>query len=211
MNDIITLNKEQQTSLIQLKKSCKKISDSNISIKEAITCTDIQLSQISKDNPVVLAALLISFIKGMLLYFGRTTEDMTKEQLEYVVKDIIQTYYYLHIEDVCLCFKRARIYNRYDKFYGKIDGSVILKWFSTYDKERDEAIQSLPQQTQTIYTGTEMSREDYIEMLEAMVAGGDLYANEKIRMVSRISDSFNKDRRMYLKYQSDKKSKYSNK
>lgn len=146
----------------------------------------------------------------MLLYFGRTTEDMTKEQLEYVVKDIIQTYYYLHIEDICLCFKRARIYNRYDKFYGKIDGSVILKWFSTYDKERDEVIQSLPQQTQTIYTGTEMSREDYIEMLEAMVAGGDLEANERLRMVSSVSDSFNSDRRMYLKYQSDKKSKYSN-
>lgn len=195
---------------MQLKKSCKKISNSNISIKEAITCTDIQLSQISKDNPVVLAALLFSFIKGMLLYFGRTTEDMTKEQLEYVVKDIIQTYYYLHIEDICLCFKRARIYNRYDKFYGKIDGSVILKWFSTYDKERDEVIQSLPQQTQTIYTGTEMSREDYIEMLEAMVAGGDLEANERFRMVSSVSDSFNSDRRMYLKYQSDKKSKYSN-
>ena len=156
---------------------CKGISTSITKIEDAVK-SETYLSQLKKDCPVQLNAVLVKFIEGMLVYLGRPREEIINQQCLMIINDILEKYQYLTLEDVCLCFKKARTSpNLYGKFYGKIDGSTILNWFAIYDKEREETIHSMPIETPDPFTGEEMSRDEYIECLKARIAGGDLYAN----------------------------------
>ncbi|MFV0587507.1 hypothetical protein [Bacteroides reticulotermitis] len=123
--------------------------------------------------------MLIKFIEGMLEYYGRDRKAMNDHQVANIIEDILSKYSYLRLEDVCLCFKRARQSpNIYGKFYGIIDGSVIMNWFAVYDRERDDYINSTSDyKPQTDTTGW-VTREDYMEELEIKVACGDMYANQ---------------------------------
>ena len=136
---------------------------------------------------------------------------MNDYQAASVVNSILDKYYYFRSEDVCLCFKRARENSSYGGFYGKIDGSVIMSWFATYDKERDEVIHSMPEEKMNVFTGEEYSREEYIEMLKAKIAGGDLYANEALRRVGTFERIMFDKRGEYASYKYWQKHKFDNK
>ena len=98
-----------QTFLTSPTAYCKGISSSIISIKEAINAPPIQLSEWKRINYDVIQSLIISFIHGMLRYFGRKKTDMDSFLVKNLVDDILTKYYYFRIEDVCLCFKIARM------------------------------------------------------------------------------------------------------
>lgn len=133
---------------------------------------------------------------------------MNDYQVTSIVNSILDKYYYFRIEDVCLCFKRARENSTYSGFYGRIDGSVIMKWFATYDKERDDVIHSLGEVKREYDTSESVSREEYKEILLAKIAGGDLYANaDYLRM--REVDRFFFDRRIDVgNYKYNRKHKF---
>lgn len=128
------------------------------------------------------------------MFYGRTREDMNYYQVASVVNSILEKYYYFRIEDVCLCFKRARENSAYGKFYGRIDGSVIMNWFATYDKERDEIIHSFNDVSTEHDTSENISREEYKEILLARIAGGDLYANADYMKMCEINNIFFENR-----------------
>lgn len=115
---------------------------------------------------------------------------MNDYQVASVVNSILEKYYYFRIEDVCLCFKRARENSAYGKFYGRIDGSVIMNWFATYDRERDEIIHSFNDVKIEHNTSENISREEYKEILFAKMAGGDLYANADYMKMCEINNLF---------------------
>ena len=106
---------------------------------------------------------------------------MNDYQVASVVNSILEKYYYFRIEDVCLCFKRARENSAYGKFYGRIDGSVIMNWFATYDRERDEIIHSFNDVKIEHNTSENISREEYKEILFAKMAGGQCRLHEDVR------------------------------
>lgn len=196
---------------MQLIRICKGVSDTINNIRDAVNSPPIQLSQWKAVNPDCIRAVLVRFIGGMLEYYGRSKDDMSNYQVVAIVNDILEKYYYYRIEDVCLCFKRARQNSKYKDFYGRIDGSVIMSWFATYDKERDEVINSMPQGRAPIdVTGEECSYEEYREILEAKVAGGDLYANQYLRNMRSFHKALNDDNVIYGNYKYHRKHKYDN-
>lgn len=155
---------------------CKQISNEITSIRQVFNAPDVQLSDLNRVCSVKLYSVLTKFIEGMLLFYGRTRDDMSDLQVKLVIDDIVRKYYYFRIEDVCLCFKMARTNSAYKDFYGRIDGSVIMSWFATYDKERDEVIHTIPERKAVVYSGDEISREEWEEVRLAMAAGGDMDA-----------------------------------
>lgn len=193
---------------------CKRISDYITSIAHAVNYGSVTISQLNRECSDKLKFTLVKFIEGMLRYYGYVP-DMEKTvsdgQVATLVNDICEKYYYLNIEDVCLCFKKARQSpERYGKFYGKFDASVVMNWFAMYDKERDEAIQSIKEEKPNVFTGEECSRDEYIEMLQARMAGGDLYANEALQRVGSFERIMYSNRIDYGNYKYWQKHRYDN-
>lgn len=147
----------------------------------------------------------------MLVFYGRSRKDMPESQVVSIIRSILDKYYYFHIEDVCLCFKRAREGLSYGSFYGRIDGSVIMSWFATYDKERDEVIHSLNEVKVEHNTSENISREEYKEILLARMAGGDLYANADYMKMCEIDDIFFDRRYEIGNYKYNRKHKFDKK
>nr|DAJ20086.1 MAG TPA: hypothetical protein [Siphoviridae sp. ctDlU28] len=195
----------------QLIAICKNISNEITSISQAINAPPIQLSQWRKDNETCIRAVLVKFIEGTLLFYGRSREDMNDYQVASIVNSILDKYYYFRIEDVCLCFKRARENSSYGGFYGKIDGSVIMSWFATYDRERDDVIHSLNDVKVNCNTSENISREEYKEILLAKMAGGDLYANADYMKMCEVNKIFFDKRFEIGNYKYNRLHKFDNK
>lgn len=171
---------------------------------------EVQLSELKRENYIALQSVLIKFLEGMLYYYGRTRDDMNDAQVKMIVDDIIDKYYYFRIEDICLCFKKARQDSNYKKFYGKIDGSVIMSWFATYDKERDEIIHMLPQRKEEPVTGG-INREEWEEICLAKAAGGDMDAYSACVASEKRKKWECQNRHIYGNYKYNRLHKYDEK
>lgn len=190
---------------------CKQISNEITSIRQVFQAPDVQLSDLKRECYAPLQSVLIKFLEGMLYYYGRTKEDMSDVQVKMVVDDIINKYYYFRIEDVCLCFKMARTNSAYKDFYGRIDGSVIMSWFATYDKERDDIIHSLPVEREVVLTGNEISRDEYLEQCRERAAKGDMEAIEALDNAERVRLWMFKSQVEYGNYKYQRAHKYDDK
>lgn len=180
------------------------------SIKDALTEPSISLSVLRSECPEKIEGLIVKCVQAMLMYYGfdpKIEKTVSDYQVHTLAQDILCKYYYMNFSDLCACFKRARQNpERYGKFYGKFDASVVMGWFGIYDKERDEILQSLPpDKAKAVYSGQEMSRDEYIECLEAMVAGGDLYANEWLMKVGMFERLMFNNKGKYVVYQYNRK------
>lgn len=189
---------------------CKSISNRITSIKEVLDNENpIQLSELRRTSPAQLSAVLIKFIEGTLDWFGYKKEEMPDSRVSMLVSSIMEKYFYFTIEDVCLCFKRGRESESYDKFYGRLDCSVFLKWFAKYDKERESALQSHPSNNQNIPIVSQgIPYDQYREELLAMIAGGDLYANEHLQAMESVKRRFEADKGQLYAYRYNRKHKY---
>lgn len=201
-----------KASLPQLTLYCKNISRSITTIREAIdTECPIQLSELNREAPNHIRAILIKFIEGTLAFFSFPPDAMSVPQIEMIVSSIMSKYFYFRIEDVCLCFKKGREDSTYRRFYGKVDGSVFLDWFAKYDKERENVLQSHPSNNQS-YTdlsrGVSALTEDD---LLAMIAGGDLYANQMLQAKRLVEGLFNRDKGVLKNYQYNRKHRFDKK
>ena len=156
-----------------------------------------------------MRAVLIKFIEGTLMFFSFPKDAMQNAQIVMIVNDIVEKYYYFRLEDVALCFKKGRMDANYRKFYGRLDGSVFLEWFAKYDKERESVLQSHPSNNQSVQNFTQgIPYEQYREDLLAMIAGGDLYANEQLRSMESVQRMFDADKGKFFNYQYNRKHKY---
>jgi hypothetical protein len=191
---------------------CKNISNRITSIKEVLDNeTPIQLSELKRKSPAQLSAVLIKFIEGTIDWFGYKKDDMPDSRIGMLINSIMEKYYYFTIEDVCLCFKRGRENDNYDKFYGRLDCSIFLKWFAKYDKERENELQSHPSNNQSyidLSRGVSALSEDD---LLAMIAGGDLYANQMLQAKRLIEGLFNRDKGVLKNYQYNRKHRFDKK
>lgn len=191
----------------------RNISNNITTIKQALDAeVPIQLSEWKNLSPNEIRAVLIKFIEGTLEYFSFKRTDMSSQQIVMIVNDIMEKYFYFRLEDVCLCFKKGRIDSNYRKFYGRVDGSVFLDWFATYDRERQEATYSHPSNNVPIVDlSNGVPWDEYEEIVLAMVAGGDLYANEQYMRMNSVKKMFEKNKGSYNTYLYNRKHKYDDK
>ena len=189
---------------------CKNISNRITSIKEVLDNEmPIQLSELKRTSPAQLSAVLIKFIEGTIDWFGYKKDEMPDSRIEMLIASIMEKYYYFTIEDVCLCFKRGRENDSYDKFYGRLDCSVFLKWFAKYDKERVSALQSHPSNNQTIPNLMQgIPWEQYKEDLEKRVAEGDEKAKEQLDAMESVRRKFEADEGQLFAYRYNQKHRF---
>ena len=199
-----------KASLPQLTLYCKGISNSITSIREALdTPTPIQLSELNRENPNAIKAILIKFIEGTLAFFSFKPGDMSVQQIEMIVSSIMSKYFYLRLEDVCLCFKKGREDSSYRRFYGKVDGSVFLDWFAKYDKERENVLQSHPSNNQSVTNLMQgVPWEEYKRDLEERVANGDEKAKEHLEHMESVKRKMEEGLGAYRNYQYNRKHRF---
>lgn len=189
---------------------CKNISNRITSIKEVLDNEmPIQLSELKRTSPAQLSAVLIKFIESTIDWFGYKKDEMPDSRIEMLIASIMEKYYYFTIEDVCLCFKRGRENDSYDKFYGRLDCSVFLKWFAKYDKERESALQSHPSNNKTIPNLMQgIPWEQYKEDLEKRVAEGDEKAKEQLDAMESVRRKFEADKGQLFAYRYNQKHRF---
>lgn len=185
---------------------CKSISNRITSIKEVLDNDNpIQLSELKRTAPIQLSAVLIKFIEGTIDWFGYKKDDMPDSRISMLVNSIIEKYFYFTIEDVCLCFKRGRENDSYDKFYGRLDCSVFLKWFAKYDKEREEAVQSHPSNNLKVEDYNGIPYELYKEELLDKIEKGDESARIALENMESVRRMFAADAGKVFAYQYNRK------
>lgn len=191
---------------------CRNISNNITTIRQALDAeVPIQLSELKRESPDQIRAVLIKFIEGSLEYFSFKRTDMSPSQIVMIVNDIMEKYYYFRLEDVCLCFKKGRIDSNYRKFYGRVDGSVFLDWFAMYDKERENAVQSHPSNNVApVDLSNGVPFAQYEEDMLARIAGGDLYANEQYMRMKSVQQLFAMNMGAYKNYQYNRKHRFDN-
>lgn len=191
---------------------CRNISNNITTIRQALDAeVPIQLSELKRESPDQIRAVLIKFIEDSLEYFSFKRTDMSPSQIVMIVNDIMEKYYYFRLEDVCLCFKKGRIDSNYRKFYGRVDGSVFLDWFAMYDKERESAVQSHPSNNVApVDLSNGVPFEQYEEDMLARIAGGDLYANEQYMQMKSVQRLFAMNMGAYKNYQYNRKHRFDN-
>ena len=172
----------------------------------------IQLSELNRTSPNQIRAAIIKLIERSLIYAGFDPKTMNNDQLVMVVNDIIESYPHYRLEDVIMVFKKGRREESYPQFYGRIDCRVFLSWFKVYDRERSSVIESLPSNNmKPIDLTNGIPWEQYREDLMAMIAGGDLYANENLRAMESVQRRFAADRGKLFAYRYNQKHKFDNK
>lgn len=67
--------------------------------------------------------------------FVNIGKNMTPAQICETASIIIDLYPYYKLADINLVFKRAKI-GEYGQIYDRLDGQIILSWFSKYHRER---------------------------------------------------------------------------
>lgn len=172
----------------------------------------IQLSELNRTSPNQIRAAIIKLIERSLIYAGFDPKTMNNDQLVMVVNDIIESYPHYRLEDVIMVFKKGRREESYPQFYGRIDCRIFLAWFKVYDRERSSVIESLPSNNmKPIDLTNGIPWEQYREDLMAMIAGGDLYANENLRAMESVQRRFAADRGKLFAYRYNQKHKFDNK
>lgn len=77
-----------------------------------------------------------------LVEFLNIGKNMKDEQITETAEMIFDDYVYLTLADISLVFKRAKR-GYYGKVYDRLDGQIILDWFSQYHDERCRAAQDI--------------------------------------------------------------------
>lgn len=187
---------------------------------DVFNAPDISIGEIKRININVIKSAIIAQIGYVLVFIGKAQYNNKAEiinsymnafQISTTVDLIIEKFYYLKLEDLKLCFKKAMM-GEYGKMYNHIDGQIILNWVTKYDKARDDYIQSLPNDTiKSQHTGDEISREEYKEILLAKMAGGDLWANLEYMPIAEVDNFFNSIKGECAVYKYNQNRKYNKK
>jgi hypothetical protein len=125
------INSLQQNNKLELAKF-----QSQVTLEKAIEGT--QVSKIKKDNEAGLSKavknLIISLAESLNL-----TNTVNDAQVFEMTLLIIETYWYLKLEELVLIFKNAKI-GKYGKMYNRLDIQIICEWIETYLRSEERAM-----------------------------------------------------------------------
>lgn len=93
------------------------------------------LAEIRRDKGAAVTRSALVLLVNDTLDFFNVPETMNAKQVALTVDLIIDTYPYMQVDDIALCFRNAMKGN-YGRIYNRIDGQIILGWLREYNKER---------------------------------------------------------------------------
>lgn len=100
------------------------------------------LAEIRRDKGEAVTRSILVLLVNDTLDFFNVPETMNAKQVAITVDLIIDTYPYMQVDDIALCFRNAMKGN-YGRIYNRIDGQIILGWLREYNKERCTAADEL--------------------------------------------------------------------
>lgn len=113
---------------------------------------------------------------------GKTMNDM---QAALTVDLIIERFWYLRLEEIKYCFRRAMMR---EKLFDRLDGNIILGWLREYDNERTEECIAISERDDARkehnvdIDSDSISFDDYVALLEQQ-AQTDEDAAERLREI----------------------------
>lgn len=104
-------------------------------IEDAINAPELPISTLQTELGLDGARAILVIAVNEICNFFNVGKTMNAVQVAITVDLIIERYFYLKLEDIKLCFRRA-MYSH--TAYDRLDGNVILSWIEKYDADRDE-------------------------------------------------------------------------
>lgn len=101
------------------------------------------IAQIKNGVSLNDARALLSIAVCEVCDFFNVGKNMNDTQIALTVEIILERYWYLHLEEIKYCFRRAMMR---EKLYDRLDGNIILGWLRSYDAERTEEAMRISEQ-----------------------------------------------------------------
>ncbi len=153
----IQQTKKAENSLIILPKKLDNIfnADEMQLIKHVSNLTPAtafggQMSNFVKEfRPQLLTS--IEKLLAMVAVSINVGKNITVKQLPGLAEEIYQKYYFYSIDEIALVLRKGK-QGEYGKSYDRLDGMIILEWFSKYDiNEREMYVTNARQQLNNDY------------------------------------------------------------
>lgn len=122
--------------------------------------------------------------------FFNVGKNMSDTQIALTADLIIESYWYMKLEEIKFCFRRAM---RREKLFDRLDGNIILGWLKEYDTERtEEAMRKSDQEALQIQYQQQPSQgavsfEQYIDSLWNLAYYADPEAVEKLADLQELT------------------------
>lgn len=115
--------------------------------------------------------------------FFNVGKTMTDTQVAFTIDLIIERYWYLKLEEIKYCFRRAM---GAERLFDRLDGNIILGWLQAYDNERTEAAallshnEAMEAANAPVDNPDAVSFAEYRRMLRERADNGDKEAAERL-------------------------------
>lgn len=103
-----------------------------------LACIDSQLPTLASVRKNAGYDATMAYLEAWIVNltnFINVGKSMSDEQIYMTSELILQEYPFLNLADINLIFKWAKM-GKYGQFYDRIDGQLILSWFSSYFENR---------------------------------------------------------------------------
>lgn len=134
MQELATITKEmfwRDFSQMAISKSCRHINTPEQIFEQNLPTLGSLKRRYGEE---FVEAYLETWIIGMTEWVN-IGKNMSEGQIRETASFILEDYIYLTLADINLVFKRAKK-SFYGKIYDRLDGQIILDWFSKYHNER---------------------------------------------------------------------------
>jgi len=135
---------------------------------------------------------LISLAICEVCDFFNVGKNMNDSQIALTADLIIENYWYLKLEEIKYCFRRAM---RRERLYDRLDGNIILSWIQAYDDERTEEAMRISEQEDSQAAlspcsgPASVSLEEYCGLLSSQALNGDESARRQLEEIKGMSGS----------------------
>lgn len=127
--------------------------------------------------------------------FFNVGKNMNDTQIALTVDLILESYWYMKLEEIKFCFRRAM---RNVKLFDRLDGNIILGWLREYDNERtEEAMRISDQEASRLWnehkpTPDAQSWDRYVAHLWDLALYADADAVEKLCSIKDMQSTLSK-------------------
>lgn len=172
------------------------------SFSDVFSAPDLSLSTIQQQKGLVVSRSVVIIPVHEVVNFFNVGKTMNADQVAVTVDLILETYGYMKIEDLKLCFRNAML-GRYGKQYDRLDGAIILEWLRMYDNERANAATDISISEANVHKGSTsvhtegLFYDEYIKQLEIDAENGDEDAKKSLALAENLKQMLSKSKIKY--------------
>lgn len=116
----------------------------NCSVSTMVQAKTPTIADIKNNVSLADARALLSVAVCEVCDFFNVGKNMNDTQIAITVDLILESFWYLRLEEIKYCFRRAM---RREKVYDRLDGNIIIGWLNSYADERTEEAMRISEQT----------------------------------------------------------------